>query len=128
MSFFPAVGAVSVGMLLGSLLFGLSADGVGRKRALFVSLCLHVTFGALAAVMPYQALFLVWTFLSAVGWVHDSLLVFTLCYAVKNNPHFQHNSSKETSIFNMNVCTLTMKWDDGETRVEKNIFISSFLH
>ena len=62
-----AVGAVPVGMLLGSLSLGLSADDVGRKRALFASLCIHVTFGVLAAVMPYQALFLVCTFLSAVG-------------------------------------------------------------
>ena len=64
------VGAVPVGMLLGSLSWGFSADGIGRKMALLVSLIIHVTFGVLAVVVPYKASFLVCTFLSAVGWVY----------------------------------------------------------
>ena len=69
------VAAVPVGMLLGSVSWGFSADGIGRKMALLASLIIHVTFGVLAVVIPYKAPFLVCTFLSAVG------LVYLLCFA-----------------------------------------------
>lgn len=74
------IGAVyMVGLMVGSLGFGLLADKIGRMKALMVGLCLTSISGSLGAFMPDVISFGIMRFLSGVGAKGLFMIAFVLC-------------------------------------------------
>lgn len=74
------IGAIyMVGLMVGSLGFGLLADKIGRIKALMAGLCLTSISGSLGAFMPDVISFGIMRFLSGIGAKGLFMIAFVLC-------------------------------------------------
>ncbi|XP_061693871.1 solute carrier family 22 member 7-like isoform X2 [Syngnathoides biaculeatus] len=68
-----------VGLMLGSLLFGVLSDNYGRKPSLLASYVLSIVFGLASAFADSYVLFTALRFFCGAGLAGISLISFTLC-------------------------------------------------
>ncbi|KAG8183292.1 hypothetical protein JTE90_025992 [Oedothorax gibbosus] len=72
------LGCISlIGMLIGSLIWGIMGDRLGRRRTLLTALATNGIFGVIAAFMPTYSLFMLTRFCSSVGIGGSLPIVFT---------------------------------------------------
>ena len=57
----------SIGMLIGSFIFGMVSDRFGRRKALIIAACVFSTFSLLNGLAPNPAVFTLMRFLTGVG-------------------------------------------------------------
>ncbi|XP_077437634.1 solute carrier family 22 member 7-like isoform X5 [Vanacampus margaritifer] len=76
-----------LGLMLGSLLFGLLSDNYGRRRSLLLSYVLSLALGLASAWSDSYVLLAVLRFLSGTALAGVSLVTITLCIEWVNSSH-----------------------------------------
>lgn len=74
----------SVGMLIGSFIFGMVSDRFGRKKALIIASCCFSTFSLLNGFAPNLAIFTAMRFMTGIGLC--GIIVVTPTYLVEFLP------------------------------------------